>query len=111
MNCLNVFWIMPLNLFQVSIASLHLSGAVHVVEVQTQTILRILSFWTMKQEIEKINHLVEEKYNCIKQKHLEEALEHFVCHDNDFIMSLKEEQTSCVFYSSQTFELNLDAVL
>ena len=59
----------------------------------------------------KITHLVEEKYNCIKQKHLEEALEHFVCHDNDFIMSLKEEQTSCVFYSSQTFELNLDAVL
>ena len=59
----------------------------------------------------KINHLVEAKYNSIKQEHLEEALTYVVCHDSGFSMTLKKEQTTCIFHSSEIFELELDAVL
>ena len=59
----------------------------------------------------KITHLVEAKYNSIKNKHLEQALEHVVCHDSDFDMIIKKEQKSCVFHSSEVFELELDGIL
>ena len=64
-----------------------------------------------EDENRKINRLVEAKYKSMKQEHLEEALKHVVCHDSGFSMTLKKEQTTCIFHSSEIFELELDAVL